>query len=400
MYFHRWLAGLAILGCTIMTRAAPQDASEVKFGTTVVIPAGLRGIIYYLPPGTTRLPDFQKLKPRGTIYASSLNVPPQSFLDGFPGVTRRFEWFAIDYTGRFWIETPGTYRFSLTSDDGATLTIDDRLVIDNDGQHPPVEASAAAPLERGVHRIHVAYFQGPREEVALILKIARPGERMRVFSTDDFKPPTDAAIDPTPDDDRIRIDNDFVRVIQTILAPHEKTVLEAHPLNRVMVFLDRGGLEIRDLAGHALDKTRVRAGQAAWSSPAARIEITENTGRDPIRVVEIDLKKPAPAVSTPRAQDLDPVAIDPKHNVLLFENDQVRVFRSWREPGASELLHEHTGAGRVAVFLTDADASVHSEGSETPLHATAGDVTWSGPAKHAAVNTGAHKFEMIIVEVK
>jgi hypothetical protein len=64
------------------------------------------------------------------------------------------------------------------------------------------------------------------------------------------------------------------------------------------------------------------------------------------------------------------------------------------------MLHEHTGAGRVAVFLTDIDASIHSDGAETPLHAAAGEVTWSGPAKHAAVNTGARKFEMIVIEVK
>ncbi len=119
---------------------------------------------------------------------------------------------------------------------------------------------------------------------------------------------------------------------------------------------------------------------------------SENTGRAPVRVIEIELKKPAPVTPAPRAKDLDPVAIDPKHNILLFENDQVRVFRSWREPGAEERVHEHTGAGRVAVFLTDIDATVRSEGSATPLHASAGEVSWSEPAKHSALNTGVRRF--------
>ncbi len=61
---------VAILVCAMTDWGAAQEASEVRFGTTVVIPAGLRGIIYYLRPGTTRLPDFAALKPRGTIYAS------------------------------------------------------------------------------------------------------------------------------------------------------------------------------------------------------------------------------------------------------------------------------------------------------------------------------------------
>jgi len=402
MLSNRWVAVLVILIGTAIGRGTAQDAAhdapEVKFGTTVVIPAGLRGIVYHIRPGSTQLPDFARLKPQGTIYTSSLNVPPQSFLDGFPGVTRRFEWFAIDYTGRFWIETAGRYRFALTSDDGADLWIDGQLVIDNDGQHPARELAGAADLAHGVHRIRVSYFQGPREEVALILKIARPGQRLRVFSTDDFKPPADAVIDPESTDHEVLIDNESVRVTRAVLAPHEKTALEEHPVNRVMVFLDKAGLEIRDQSGHA-DKPRFRAGQAVWN-PAAGIETTENTGRDPIRVVEINLKKPAPVSFPARSRELDPVAIDPKHNILLFENDQVRVFKSWREPGASEHVHQHTGVGRVAVFLTDTYASVHSEGTETPLEAAAGEVTWSGPATHAAVNTGPRKFEMIIVEVK
>jgi hypothetical protein len=37
------------------------------------------------------------MKPVGTIHTSSLNIPPRIFTDGFPGVTDRFEWFAIDY---------------------------------------------------------------------------------------------------------------------------------------------------------------------------------------------------------------------------------------------------------------------------------------------------------------
>ncbi len=152
-----------------------QNPSEVTFGTTVVIPAGLSGTVYHIPPGSTRLPNFAKLKSKGTIYASSLNVHrcTTSRLD-FQGVTRRFEWFAIDYNGRFWIETPGEYRFSLYSDEGANLWIDGQLTVDNDGVHPAKQSTGAVDLSRGVHRIRVAYFQGPRFQVALILKRRAP----------------------------------------------------------------------------------------------------------------------------------------------------------------------------------------------------------------------------------
>ncbi len=169
--------------------AAAQEQPVYTFGTTVVIPSGLHGLIYHIRHNGRKLPNFKKLKPVGSIYTSSLNIPPQDFQQGFPGVTKRFEWFAIDYTGRFWIERPGAYRFALMSDDGSRLYIDDRLVIDNDGVHPPQEETGSIELSKGVHTIGVSYFQGPRFQVALVLKIAPPGEPLRIFSTDELKPP-------------------------------------------------------------------------------------------------------------------------------------------------------------------------------------------------------------------
>jgi hypothetical protein len=178
-----------LLIAALLAQESPQQQPTVTFGITVVIPSALQGRIYNIRHDTKKLPNFRKMKPVGTIYATSLNVPPQDFTLGFPGVTKRVEWFAIDYTGRFWVEKPGDYGFSLTSDDGANLYIDAELVIDNDGQHPPRERVGAAHLSHGVHQIRVSYFQGPRYHVALVLKVAPPGEALRIFSTDDLKPP-------------------------------------------------------------------------------------------------------------------------------------------------------------------------------------------------------------------
>ena len=174
-----------------MAVAIPLLAQEpaVTFGITVVIPSALEGSIYNLRRGTKKLPNFARMKPVGKIYTTSLNIPPQDFERGFPGVTKRFEWFAIDYHGRFWIETPGDYGFSLMADDGANLYIDRELLIDNDGQHVARERVGAVHLDRGVHEIRVSYFQGPRFHVALVLKMAAPGAELRIFNTDEMKPP-------------------------------------------------------------------------------------------------------------------------------------------------------------------------------------------------------------------
>jgi hypothetical protein len=178
----------AYLAAVAMCLAAPQSETPT-FGTTVYASSGLRGSIYFIHRNSKKLPNFQKLKTVGDIYTPALNVPPQAFDRGFPGVTDRFEWFAIDYTGKFWIEHPGEYRFELLSDDGSRLYIDDHVVINNDGIHAPVAATGHIDLAGGVHRIRVSYFQGPKFHVALVLKVAAEGEDFRVFSTDEFKPP-------------------------------------------------------------------------------------------------------------------------------------------------------------------------------------------------------------------
>jgi hypothetical protein len=135
----------------------------------------------------------QRQKPLGTIWTTRLDVPPRQFREGFPGLARRFEWFAIEYAGQFWIQQAGAYGFALLSDDGSKLYIDDQLFIDNDGIHPPQIRQANIFLSAGIHRIRVTYFQGPRYCLALMMAVARSGQPWRIFDTDNLAPP------PNPD---------------------------------------------------------------------------------------------------------------------------------------------------------------------------------------------------------
>lgn len=167
------------------------SAQEYTFGTTAVSTSALQGKVYLIDSKTEQLPRFERMKPVGSVYANSLNIWPQRFDEGFPGVTERVEWFGIDYSGKVWIEDAGTYRFSLLADDGARLWIDGKLVVDLDGTHGAIGASGSAHLSRGVHRIRVAYYQGPAYAVALVLAIAKPGGPWKIFHTDDFLPPKD-----------------------------------------------------------------------------------------------------------------------------------------------------------------------------------------------------------------
>ena len=156
-------------------KASPPEKTPESspFGQAREAAFRLKGTIYAIPPNTGKLPDFSRLKPIGTIYAQELNIPPTKFDRGFPGVTNRFEWFAIDYKGSMFIPRGGTYTFALISDDGARLIIDGKTIIDNDGIHPPTRKEGSITLKPGLHTIEVQYFQGPRYYVALQLLVKR-----------------------------------------------------------------------------------------------------------------------------------------------------------------------------------------------------------------------------------
>ena len=182
-----------MLGLWAQEGAPPDAGSVAHFGTTVVASTGFRGEVFRIRHWTKTLPKLENKKPIGEIYTKVLDVPPQSFDAGFPGVTRRFEWFAIDYQTKFWIPSAGVYHFALQADDAADLYIDGQLVIDNDGQHPPVRKEGQMLLRPGVHQMRVPYYQGPKYQVALVLQILGPGERQwRLFNTDEWMPPPGA----------------------------------------------------------------------------------------------------------------------------------------------------------------------------------------------------------------
>jgi outer membrane protein OmpA-like peptidoglycan-associated protein len=162
-----------------LAAAGPAGAQGGGFGTAGEVPFALQGRVYFVDEGTDVLPDFGRLRPQGTISTTVLNIQPQSFTVGFPGVTDRFEWFAIDYQGRIMLPQEGTYLFRLTSDDGSKLFIDGQLVVDNDGIHGPGAADGEATLQAGLHDVRVQYFQGPREEVALVLEWGPDAEHLR-----------------------------------------------------------------------------------------------------------------------------------------------------------------------------------------------------------------------------
>lgn len=95
-----------------------------------------------------KLPDFESLTPSVSTTTSRI-----SYKEDAPE-----EYVGRVYEGYLRLEQSALVEFALTSDDGSRLWIDGRLVVDNDGLHSLVTKIGRVPLERGLHRIRVEWF--------------------------------------------------------------------------------------------------------------------------------------------------------------------------------------------------------------------------------------------------
>ena len=183
---NRYTIAFILLFLVIPLKHFSQEDSSV-FGKKDRISNSLIGKIYFLPEGISKLPDFDTMSSVGTIYTQTINIPGRSWVSGFPGISERFEWFAIEYKGHFKVDKAGEYQFRLVSDDGARLIIDDDTIIDNDGLHAESSKNGKTSLREGVHNIILQYFQGPRTSIALQLFASVAGEAEDLFPGKNFQ---------------------------------------------------------------------------------------------------------------------------------------------------------------------------------------------------------------------
>ena len=95
----------------------------------------------------------------------------------------------------------------------------------------------------------------------------------------------------------------------------------------------------------------------------------------------------------------DPVAVDPDHHKVEFENAHVRVLRIDFPPGAMSVMHQHPCG--VVIGLEDSTLVFHMpDGSEREAPINAGEVRAVRPTTHQPENRSGKHAEVILVELK
>ncbi|MDZ7317172.1 MAG: PA14 domain-containing protein [candidate division KSB1 bacterium] len=129
------------------------------------------GIYYeYYLGSWEKLPDFDSLTPRKTGILEKFDLPKNHAGDNF----------GVRYIGYIDIKQEGEYTFYTQSDDGSRLLIGGFEVVNNDGLHGFEEKSGVIPLQTGLHRIVVEFFEAGGDE-ALTVSYKGPNVSKRVI---------------------------------------------------------------------------------------------------------------------------------------------------------------------------------------------------------------------------
>jgi quercetin dioxygenase-like cupin family protein len=95
----------------------------------------------------------------------------------------------------------------------------------------------------------------------------------------------------------------------------------------------------------------------------------------------------------------DPVAVDPSHHKVEFENDQVRVLRIDFGAGEKSVMHSHPCL--IAIGVTDSSLLFHfPDGSTRNAELKTGQVVVAKPTTHQPENQTSESSEVIVVELK
>jgi alpha-N-arabinofuranosidase len=154
-----------------MSVVALELEGSVELPPTIELKKPKSGVLcQYYEGRWSFIPVFDTLHAKRTETAEQFIIPQNNSGDNF----------AVQYSGYIKIPKDGSYTFFVNSDDGATISIDGGLVVDNDGQHAPQEQSGTIVLKAGFHPITVGFFQAGGGKV-LDVSIEGPGMQKQII---------------------------------------------------------------------------------------------------------------------------------------------------------------------------------------------------------------------------
>jgi S1-C subfamily serine protease len=126
---------------------SPVPASKVAADT---MKAGLRYRFFH--GKYSLVPDFEELTP--------VRIDNVRTIDLAAIRQDRDDHFAVELSGFLRIPSDDVYRLVVISDDGSKVSLNGKVVIDHDGNHPPSPSGKLLYLQKGDHALKIEHFEG------------------------------------------------------------------------------------------------------------------------------------------------------------------------------------------------------------------------------------------------
>jgi hypothetical protein len=180
------------------------------------------------------------------------------------------------------------------------------------------------------------------------------------------------AVTAAPNNHRVLIENDRVRVLQVTTYPHQKENVHTHPWPSVVInpVECKNDWRYSDGKGHVLFDSRAAKEQwpyevVQWRSGAEPPHTIENLGDSTCTFYRVELK----SLTTAGHAGVWPASTDgplaaPKNHKVIFENDYVRVLELFGAAHEKERPHVHPWPSVNLQVSPWFDFLNHGEGAE------------------------------------
>ncbi len=198
----------------------------------------------------------------------------------------------------------------------------------------------------------------------------------------------------------LAFENEFVRVFQVEVAPHESTLMHWH--RHDYVFVTMGASDVSNqVKGKPPAELKLQDGETRFS-PATFAHIASNLAATPFRNVTVELMQDEKARTAPAPkweEERGLHVLNAGTQEILFVKDGARVSETELQPGGVIPSHHHNGP-HLIVAVTDLDLRSDIEGhGPAPSQLKAGDVRWvPGNYTHTLTNIGKQPAKFVTIE--
>jgi len=198
----------------------------------------------------------------------------------------------------------------------------------------------------------------------------------------------------------LAIENQYVRVFQVEVAPHDATLMHIHRHDYVYVSLVAADIS-NEVKGQPPAEVKLQTGETRFRA-GNFAHIARNLADTPFRNVTIEFLQDEAAHRTPPAkwdEERGLHVLTGGTQDIMFVHDGVRVSEVDLQPGATLPSHHHSGP-HLMVAVTDLDVRSDVEGqAPMPGHFKSGHVKWlPGGYTHTLTNTGKQEAKFVTLE--